>query len=421
VTAASRPAMDVARIGSMPTTHRWSTAILYALTVAGYPLIASLPIVLGIPSRAASIPFRAGYLALSILVVGQNLSRNRMYFGRAWFPLGLFWMFYSLRLASDLVFFPVAVKLPPAEYFAWAYGGCFIPMLAFLSSPDTRTLKLAMKMCVAAAILASIVALYSNYVALLSGRSDTFGTGRLGTDTLATIELGYLGAVTALLAAFGIVRWRGNLLRIVLLTAVVLGLFIVGAAASRGPILALAVIAVAALGAWMRGRPRKQVVAAASVAVVVAALFLGGLNLIEEQLGFRGATRLSSVQSIQSEKSGEEHLKFASNAWDQFLDHPLLGSAVDEQRSKDYPHNVLLESFMATGIGGGLAFSGVLLVSLLAALRVLRSRETGWIALVYLLLLLAALTSGALYLAGGMWCFAAAVIAISRDRRPAVR
>jgi hypothetical protein len=397
--------------------HRWSTALLYALTLAGYPLVATLPIVLGMPSRAISVTFRAGYLALSIAVLAGNLKRSRIYVGVALLPLGAFWLLYTLRLASDLVFFPVAAKLPAAEYFAWAYGTCFIPMLAFLTRPDDRTLDLAAKVSVAAAILACVVALYSNYLALLSGMSDTFATGRLGTDTLNTIELGYLGAVTVLLVTFGFLRWRGLLLRGALLVAVAVALFIVGAAASRGPILALAIIGLLALGNWMRGKSLPKIAWATALAALALALALGGLTLIEERLGFRGATRLSSVQSLGSEQSGEVHLSLAADAWSEFLDHPLLGVGVDEQRSRDYPHNVLLESFMATGFVGGIAFCGVLLASMMAVVSLLSDRGGQWLALVYLLVVLAALAAGALYLSGSMWCFGAAVIAVSRDKR----
>jgi hypothetical protein len=397
--------------------HRWSTATLYALTVAGYPLIATLPIVLGLPSRTVSIPYRAGYFALALFVLAQNIRRNRVYFGPAWLPLGLFWLLYTFRLASDLVFFPITVKLPPLEYFAWAFGSCVVPMLAFFSRPDDRTLELAVKTSAIAASLACLLALYSSYLALLSGMSDTFATGRLGTETLPTIEFGYLGAVTILLAAWGIFRWRATLVRFFLVIAIVIALFMVGAAASRGPILALGIIDVGSLEMRMRGKSLRSVTGATILTLFAAVLLLGGLTLLEQEFGFRGATRLSSVESIQSEQSGEEHLRLAAGAWSDFLDHPVLGSAVDEQRSHDYPHNVLIESFMATGTVGGLAFSAVLLAGLAAALRLLDDQTGGWVALVYLLLLFAALTSGALYLAGGMWCFGCAVTAVGSDRR----
>ena len=124
-------------------TYRWSTAVLYALTLTGYPIISFIPTVMGVPSRMASIPFRAGYLVLATIVLLQNIRWRRVYYGPVWFPLGIFWLLYLMRLATDTVFSPIHLMLPPIEYFEWALGTCLIPMMSFLSAPDDETLELA--------------------------------------------------------------------------------------------------------------------------------------------------------------------------------------------------------------------------------------------------------------------------------------
>ena len=45
-----------------------------------------------------------------------------------------------------------------------------------------------------------------------------------------------------------------------------------------------------------------------------------------------------------------------SGAVNQFFESPVFGSFLEEKIFKEYPHNLLLESFMATGILGGLLF-----------------------------------------------------------------
>lgn len=88
----------------------------------------------------------------------------------------------------------------------------------------------------------------------------------------------------------------------------------------------------------------------------------------------------------------------------------------------DYPHNVAIESFMATGIFGGTAFCLILVWSTIAAVRLSRRPAALWVSLLFLQQLIAALVSGALYLSLGMWMFAVAVVALdAAGRMPAYR
>jgi len=104
------------------------------------------------------------------------------------------------------------------------------------------------------------------------------------------------------------------------------------------------------------------------------------------------------------------------------MEHPALGNALEETRSRFYPHNVVIESFMATGIVGGIAFCAFLLGALGGATSVARMAENRWVALLFVQQLISALLAGALYLSGTMWCLAAALVAIAaRQHRAAVR
>src|SRR5262245_18075032 len=58
---------------------RWDVAILYALAVAGYALVAGLPLLFGTDSRATAVPFRAIVLALSLWALFRSVARKELY------------------------------------------------------------------------------------------------------------------------------------------------------------------------------------------------------------------------------------------------------------------------------------------------------------------------------------------------------
>jgi O-antigen ligase len=115
-------------------------------------------------------------------------------------------------------------------------------------------------------------------------------------------------------------------------------------------------------------------------------------------------------------------IELMQNAWSQFLDAPAFGSALVELKSGFYPHNVIIESFMATGLPGGMAFTVLVVATSLAALRISWSNSPiAWVGLIYLQYLSGAQVSGALSTSDTMWCYMCAVIVLYSWRYSAGR
>jgi O-antigen ligase len=103
------------------------------------------------------------------------------------------------------------------------------------------------------------------------------------------------------------------------------------------------------------------------------------------------------------------------SAIQQFADEPFLGSSLVEKNSGEYPHNLIVESFMATGVVGGIMFVAVLVIGLNSAVRILRFQPTAiWVALIFIQNVIGAQFSGSLWGSYQFWCFALAMLALGR-------
>ncbi|MFC1531368.1 O-antigen ligase family protein [Gemmatimonadota bacterium] len=238
----------------------------------------------------------------------------------------------------------------------------------------------------------------------------SLASGRFSLDTLNPISIGHLGVTLSLISAFRLVaNSTSRTGSFVLLVSLGLGMFVAGMAASRGPFVSfMGGILILALAARNVRRQARMMVLWA--AIIVASIW-GGLA-IQEYLGFQAVARVQSL-ATGPYFADLPRLQLISDAWKQFLGQPLLGSSLDELGSAWYPHNLIVESFMATGILGGGAFVVLVVGGLIAALRIsIVIPQQAWVALLYVQYFLGAQFSGALYTSYTMWALLALVVTL---------
>jgi hypothetical protein len=397
---------------------------MYGLVVAGYALVSALPLLLDTSSRAVSVPYRAVVALIGVWLIVRALQRRALYAGLFWAPFGLFWLLYSLRLLLDIQIMPKALQGSLTDYVIFAFGICLIPAIAFMQTPGTATIRRAYQFVLAMTAAACLTTLLLSVRAILSGDALAawFTIGRLGTDTLNPILLGHLGVTLAILSFVGLFRLFAvpAIPRLLLAALAALGLVTAAVAASRGPLVALAaVVGIMALSA----RSARQ-----RLRALIAIILIGGIGyptavLVEERLGFGIITRTITAGGDLDESGGHRFI-LVRDAWRQFMNEPVIGSSLEERNSGSYPHNPVVESFMATGVFGGLAFLALVAGSLRSGVWLLRNApHHGWVALLHVQALVGASFSGSLWASDFMWCFTAAVLAtrwgLARSARPA--
>ena len=85
----------------------------------------------------------------------------------------------------------------------------------------------------------------------------------------------------------------------------------------------------------------------------------------------RSFVSAAAYSSANDSVYGRQNL--VRDAWHEYLDHPWLGSSIVEKKSLFYPHNAIVEAFMATGTFGGAAFSLLALIAIYRAFRLTRA------------------------------------------------
>ena len=367
-------------------------ALLFALTVAGYPIAGLLAAGFDLPSQATSVPFRLLVVGLATLIALMTMSQCKIR-KPVLFLLG-FWVSYLLRLVWDAA----ATDLQGADSaLTFFVAVVVVPCIALIVGTRSWRDELAAKLLFAIGGVVSFSALALEWSGLAAARSLTEATSRLSTDTLNPITLGHV-AVSVLLAAYCLLdSWKRLGARLVLAAVSAASVVCLLQTGSKGPLISLAA-AVVFLFVIGKARPSLLIML---VCVSSAGLYFSQTP-ITERLFYLG-----------QDESTAQRIRLADDALQQILSNPSYGSAFVELNSQTYPHNLVIEAMMALGIPLGLLFVSLCLYGLWRAFR-LRRLKTTFLALIFVQYFVAALLSGSLYGSAGFWASLALLINLAK-------
>ncbi|MBU1325365.1 MAG: O-antigen ligase family protein [Alphaproteobacteria bacterium] len=377
---------------------------IVTLSVVGYPLAGMLAVLLGLDSRATSIPFRLIVFGLSVWAMMTVLQKPQ----RIRFDLLLvvFLWLYLGRLIFDLG----RPEFPNIQTDALFYvGSMLVPVMATsLLTRDWHERSIAWALFgVGTTVCVGITLM--NAFGIGGDRILTETQQRLSIDTVNPITLGH-AAVTTLFAI--LVLWN-RVRNLATLAVLVLGgvaaFWVLFLANSRSPFVAMGLALLAWLFATRRWRILAGLVGASLVALVSGAV---GRLLENTRFGSAGA------------RSASERLLVQDAAWQDFLSSPLTGTGYLDSKFGVYPHNVVIESAMALGIVGLVLLTLILVLGLLRTNRAFGAGEVllGCLFCQYLVL---AQVSGNLYASGALFILLTVIggryLALMRERPIAPR
>jgi O-antigen ligase len=384
-------------------------AMVVALTIAGYPLIAASTAWLDVEGRIISIAMRALIVGLVLVVLTFGLNRG-MPKKRLFVATLLLTTLaaYGLRLISEVILNPETLGQPISTYLLFFFGATLAPTLSVLFARRINwdlALRLTFAITTAASFISFLVARQA-----IDAESHLSYRGEL--EGLNSISLGNLGVTLALLCIWWLsISVRASWARRCLVAAfLVLGLGLALYAASRGAIVGF-VLPVMAMGIAMHGRAKLRYLVISLILSAIGYIYIARIVGIDQLLVLRRFTGLF----LGTDKSSSVRVELYSGAIEQILANPWLGKSIEVPSYRFYPHNLFLEYFMATGLFAGWLFVALMLLVLSRGFPLLRKRNPqSWVFIIFLQSLIGGMFSGSIYASSTLWITAALTLTASQ-------
>lgn len=401
-----QPRMVGAPIGREPKAKLdYIYLAVVIMSFPGYPLVASFATLLDLPNTPISLAMRALNFSLALLlIVGGIVSRRGRGASVLLLLLALFWGAYVVRLYVDTLYEPLFLGKEVSYYWVWAIGGSLVPMLGLaMKSSRPEQADGYFRWLYLATLAGCFLSLFLATGTVSTEAGAEYESGRLRLEALNPISLGHLGAMLVVLSAWALLfhrPWARGSRRLLLLFGLAIGVYVLLAANSRGPVLA-ALACFLFLLCFVSFRYKFAVMAF----LVVGALAVVPLSLyLQEAHNINAFGRLFGM-SLEEHAQQSSRLDLYASAFEVFWTNPWLGGAMEDPSTLGYPHNVIVESFMALGLFVTVLFIGVLVaLCYRAAVLFRRYPQYGWPALLFLQYLVGAQFSGSLYGSTFMWC-----------------
>jgi O-antigen ligase len=309
----------------------------------------------------------------------------------------LFWILYSMRIIYDISRNSSSLGRDPADYLLFAIVISFISTIPSFNSFDYSSEALERLVLIILIVLCLAGIYYFHFggalEVILRGQSRASGNERLNPISFSIFST-CLVAVSLKRVLLTNVQLGSVLISVV---AACVGAYTLLLSSSRGPMLFLGLFTLLLLCYSFRSNQLKTVVVFSFLTIgIYTAIKLTGFQSIAKEMFVE---RFNSVTgSAAIDESTEGRVQAYAGAFKQFVDSPIVGSFLEEHTLQQYPHNVLLESFMALGIVGGIVF-------LIIYLRYLFYSIVGLFISGFSVLFIIALANGVLVMTSGALSF----------------
>jgi O-Antigen ligase len=392
-----------------------------ALSIWGYPFQVAVSFFGHLPSSPFNAACRAVYLGFALLFLVYTLFwRKSTPFSIGLLFFILFWVVYGTRIIYDVEVKELLLQKGTVsewkklKLYQFAFGSCFVSSIGiavgyqFLTIERVSRFLVRFAGCLNFAVLATVFAwTKGDLTTLLKSRVA------LGDDNTASIlnpiVIGLCGEIGLVFAVISL-TYRKQFNNSIFFLAPMVGVSLLNLAfgASRGPFLAAILMIIFVLfttikvnffklGFWLR------MITVSLVFLVVGVKYLKLSSLVDDLALFGRLNEFSERQSGNEEESRD--VSFA-DAWASFVENPVVGRSY-LNKDYDYPHNIILEVLMSTGVIGFAFFAAMCIAAFQKFGRIyadIADNPTHYVFLTsYIGIFLAFLTSGCLFLGPEFW------------------
>ena len=338
----------------------------------------------------------------------------------------IFWVIYSIRLLYDMEVAQVPFGFSKLEVYSFAFGGALNLTLAIIFCGYLMSIEKLIKafryVLIAANLIIILLLIFKSAqldLVTLFLRRSYFSTDAEDLAIINPITIAMNGGLLAIISTIDIwfkaekeiSKEPNKVLTYFLILLGILNLILGG---SRGPFIffGLILLILFMIKLFRTGFSAVFLLRLALILVSVIALFLYFFGDLLTADSFALFNRLSGITESSDPSDASRFIQIRS-AWDQFLSSPIIGDRFVERSTNFYPHNILLESLMATGIVGTTFFVIFILLSLFSSFSLTKfvgSNSLLKLSMINLFFLLSCLTSGCLWNSLELWVFSILVI-----------
>lgn len=345
-------------------------------------------------SRTVTVPYRAFALGISLVVIFLNFYRpiNKMSV-----PVKLFmvyWFFFVCRMASDIYIRTDVNIADTSQLWLYVFGIIIPSMISIMMSFKKIDFQKALIWIYVLMAVVLLFTLFTNQMLLAEDKDTTI---RVNANlALNTISYGHFGVSAFFLSIFLLLHKRTNVVyKTLIITLAILAFYSILRAGSRGPIVAFLVVGFFWILAW-----GKNIIFNIIVTLFLFILIIANLDAILSFLGDISIVIEERLRDTIYKGDTSDRNPIYEQAFNVFLDNPLIGKqfALFINGEYAYPHNIILEAFMALGIGGGMVIVYILISAIKKSFIIVNCRDVNyWIFLILIQQISSNMTSGAIY------------------------
>lgn len=377
-------------------------AILFLLVLVGYPISVGLTALFSVEANVLSVAYRILVLTIALSVVLVSLCTKRFRFGFRIAVGAAFVYCYAARMFLEWIVSPQSSSIDWGDFWLFFVLICLLPALPFVWAGNAPTGALARRGVIFFGIIGLIAGFYAANKESGFYFLDQLLLGRLESERLNPIAYGHLAVSVLIVSVWSfLVKKEMSALA---LTGIICGIAGVLASGSRGPVLSLAVC-----GLLLIMLIKNRFVMLSFLCFVVGGVALA-LSAYSNSDSFYLVGRVASSMFEDSAR-----LDIFKDAYHAFLDNFMFGVAYPFDT---YPHNIVIEAFMSTGIVGGILMLGVLLVGGWSAIMLLKT-EYSWMALLFMQYLLFVMVSSSIYYSNIFWMLWVCMVVLAKNSRVA--
>jgi len=367
-------------------------------------------------SRYYSIPSKIVFAILMIYVLVKSkfryIRKNKIHFVLFW----IFWALYFSAIIKAMFNTSTLYHITPLEYMAYSVVYSIIPFLFFsLHQQEDISLNTFKNAIISSGFFFAIV------VYLLYGQLLLLGVSRISmakymnigfTDVMSPLALSYASVLVISICTYYLLYTVLPLkIKMYYYGTIVLSLvpFLLGA--SRGSVIALVLTFI--ITTLIKGSAKKKIISL----IFLIVFFITVMNVAEKFQSGVFKRVLNTTETVSGGYDSESRNFMWESAWNQFLASPIWGDSI-QSRIPPYPHNIVLDVLMSTGLLGFFPFIILLINVVLKSIKIVKYRpEHGWVFIVFMQGVVQYMFSGSVYAALYFWAGMGLVLSVKIEQK----